>query len=321
MSVRIVPSILSADFARLGEQIATVVAGGADWIHIDVMDGRFVPNITYGAKVIETVRKLTTLPLDVHLMVVEPEKFFDDFASAGANGMTVHTEVSPHLHRQLDRIRELGCRAGAAINPSTPLSAVREVIPELDLLLVMTVNPGFGAQKFIPYSVEKVRRARAMLTEARSGAALEVDGGIGRDTIHACGTRAPTRSSRATRSFARAIRRPRSARCAALCGVTRMTARKQWTIVGAIVVVLAAGLAVTSHFLRDQLFPVTEGSDAPNFRAKVLGENRYKTLADYKGQVVLLNIWATWCGPCQVEIPSLQRLYRRTATRASSSSP
>jgi ribulose-phosphate 3-epimerase len=184
VSVRIVPSILSADFARLGEQIATVVAGGADWIHIDVMDGRFVPNITYGAKVIETVRKLTTLPLDVHLMVVEPEKFFDDFASAGANGLTVHTEVSPHLHRQLDRIRELGCRAGAAVNPSTPLSAVSEVLPELDLLLVMTVNPGYGAQKFIPYSVEKVRRARAMLTEARSRAALEVDGGIGRDTIH-----------------------------------------------------------------------------------------------------------------------------------------
>jgi ribulose-phosphate 3-epimerase len=160
VSVRIVPSILSADFSRLGEQIAMVVAGGADWIHIDVMDGRFVPNITYGAKVIETVRKLTTLPLDVHLMVVEPEKFFDDFVSAGANGLTVHTEVSPHLHRQLDRIRELGCRA------------------------VMTVNPGYGAQKFIPYSIDKVRRARAMLNEAKSRAALEVDGGIGRDTIH-----------------------------------------------------------------------------------------------------------------------------------------
>ena len=183
MSVRIVPSILSADFARLGEQIATVVEGGADWIHIDVMDGRFVPNITYGAKVIETVRKLTTLPLDVHLMVVEPEKFFDDFASAGANGMTIHAEAAPHLHRQLDRIRELGCRAGAAVNPSTPLSAVREVLPEIDLLLVMTVNPGYGAQKFIPYSVDKVRRAREMLTQGRSRAFLEVDGGIGHETI------------------------------------------------------------------------------------------------------------------------------------------
>ena len=183
MSVRIAPSILSADFARLGEQIAMVVEGGADWIHIDVMDGRFVPNITYGAKVIETVRKLTTLPLDVHLMVVEPEKFFDDFASAGANGMTIHAEAAPHLHRQLDRIRELGCRAGAAINPATPLSAVQEVLPEIDLLLVMTVNPGYGAQKFIPYSVDKVRRAREMLTQGRSRAFLEVDGGIGHETI------------------------------------------------------------------------------------------------------------------------------------------
>jgi ribulose-phosphate 3-epimerase len=183
VSVRIAPSILSADFARLGEQIAMVVEGGADWIHIDVMDGRFVPNITYGAKVIETVRKLTTLPLDVHLMVVEPEKFFDDFASAGANGMTIHAEAAPHLHRQLDRIRELGCRAGAAINPSTPLSAVQEVLPEIDLLLVMTVNPGYGAQKFIPYSVDKVRRAREMLTQGRSRAFLEVDGGIGHETI------------------------------------------------------------------------------------------------------------------------------------------
>ena len=185
MSVRIVPSILSADFARLGEQIATVVDGGADWIHIDVMDGRFVPNITYGAKVIETVRKLTTLPLDVHLMVVEPERFLDDFASAGANGMTIHAEAAPHLHRQLDRIRELGCRAGAAINPATPLSAVSEVLPEIDLLLVMTVNPGYGAQKFIPYSVDKVRRAREMLSQGRSRAFLEVDGGIGHDTIRA----------------------------------------------------------------------------------------------------------------------------------------
>lgn len=183
MSVRIAPSILSADFARLGEQIAMVVEGGADWIHVDVMDGRFVPNITYGAKVIETVRKLTTLPLDVHLMVVEPEKFFDDFASAGANGMTIHAEAAPHLHRQLDRIRELGCRAGAAINPSTPLSAVQEVLPEIDLLLVMTVNPGYGAQKFIPYSVDKVQRAREMLTQGRSRAFLEVDGGIGHETI------------------------------------------------------------------------------------------------------------------------------------------
>jgi len=184
MTIRIVPSILSADFAKLGDEIAMCEAGGADWIHIDVMDGVFVPNLTYGAKVIDTVRRCSSLPLDVHLMVVQPEKYFDDFVRAGASGLTVHAEVAPHLHRQLTRIRELGCRAGVALNPATPLHAVSEVIPEIDLLLIMTVNPGFGGQEFIPYSVDKIRRARLMLDEAGSDAALEVDGGISRETIN-----------------------------------------------------------------------------------------------------------------------------------------
>ena len=179
----IAPSILSADLARLADEIARCEAGGADWIHIDVMDGRFVPNLTFGAKMIETVRRLTSLPIDVHLMVVEPERYIEDFAAAGATGLTIHPEVSPHLHRQLTRVRELGCLAGAAINPSTALTAVTEVVAELDLLLVMTVNPGFGGQQFIPGSVDKVRRARAMLDAARSEAWLEVDGGIARETI------------------------------------------------------------------------------------------------------------------------------------------
>ena len=158
-------------------------AGGADLIHIDVMDGRFVPNLTFGAKVIASVREVTELPLDVHMMVVQPENYFEDFAAAGATGMTIHTEASPHLQRQLAHIKELGCTAGAAINPATPLSAVSEVIGDLDTLLVMTVNPGFGGQEFIPGSLDKVRRARRLLNTHGSTAALEVDGGVDRDTI------------------------------------------------------------------------------------------------------------------------------------------
>ena len=184
MSCRIAPSILSADFGHLADEIARVEAGGADWIHVDVMDGRFVPNLTFGAKVIETVRALTALPLDVHLMVVEPEHYLESFAKAGANNLTIHAEATPHLHRHLARIRELGCGAGVALNPSSPVESVREVASMLDLLLIMTVDPGFGGQSFIRQSVDKVRRARLLLDEVRSGAVLEVDGGINRATIN-----------------------------------------------------------------------------------------------------------------------------------------
>ena len=184
--VRIAPSLLAADFSRLQDEIAVIEAGGADWLHVDVMDGVFVPNLSFGAKVIETCRAMTTLPLDVHLMVVEPEKYFESFAKAGASIITIHVETAPHLDRQISRIKELGCLAGAVMNPATSLDTVREIAPALDLLLIMSVNPGFGGQKFIEASLDKIRRARQLLTESRSAAALEVDGGVTRETIAAC---------------------------------------------------------------------------------------------------------------------------------------
>ena len=183
MKTRIAPSILSADFGHLAEEIRMCEESGADVIHLDVMDGRFVPNITFGEKVIATARKATSLPLDVHMMIVEPEKYLESFAGAGATGMTIHVEAAPHLQRQLARIRELGCLAGAAVNPGTSLDRIREVVSDLDLLLVMTVNPGFGGQSYIESSTQKVARARRLLDDARSSASLEVDGGITRETI------------------------------------------------------------------------------------------------------------------------------------------
>ncbi|MEQ8331150.1 MAG: ribulose-phosphate 3-epimerase [Longimicrobiales bacterium] len=176
--MKLAPSILSCDFGRLREEIQAAEAGGADWIHVDVMDGHFVPNITIGPRITEVVRDATDLPVDVHLMIEAPERYLEHFVDAGADVVTVHQEVSPHLHRTLTRIRDLGALAGVALNPSTPVDSVASVVPVLDLLLIMSVNPGFGGQTFIEASVDRVRTARWMLDAAGSDAALEVDGGV-----------------------------------------------------------------------------------------------------------------------------------------------
>ncbi|HEX6780034.1 MAG TPA: ribulose-phosphate 3-epimerase [Ktedonobacterales bacterium] len=173
----IVPSILSADVARLGEQVREAEAGGADRLQIDVMDGRFVPNITFGPLVVEALRPLTSLPLEAHLMIIEPERYVEDFAKAGADVIIVHQEVSPHLHRTVQQIKQLGKAAGVAINPATPAGVLEEILPDLDLVLAMTVNPGFGGQDFIPI-LSKLRRLRQMINTQRPGCDLEVDGGI-----------------------------------------------------------------------------------------------------------------------------------------------
>ncbi len=183
MSVKIAPSILSSDFARLAEGVAEAEDGGADWIHVDVMDGHFVPNITIGVPVVAALRHVTDLPLDVHLMIERPENYIDAFADAGADWLTIHQEASVHLHRLVEAIQHHGVRAGVSLNPATPVRTLEEIAPYLDMVLVMSVNPGFGGQSFIPSSTAKVARVKALLDDAgRPEAEIQVDGGIGPDT-------------------------------------------------------------------------------------------------------------------------------------------
>lgn len=176
-------SILSADFGRLAEEVRAVELAGTDWIHVDVMDGHFVPNMTIGPDVVRAIRKVTTLPLDVHLMIEKPERYLEAFADAGADWLGVHVEAGKHLHRTIQNIKELGLKASVTLNPATPLCSIEYVLDEVDMILLMTVNPGFGGQKFIPAVLPKVRRCRQMIDERKSAALLQVDGGVHRGTI------------------------------------------------------------------------------------------------------------------------------------------
>jgi ribulose-phosphate 3-epimerase len=178
MSVIVAPSVLSADFAALGQDVRTVAAAGADWIHVDVMNGRFVPNISIGIPVVAALRRVSPLPLDVHLMIVEPEKYVDAFVDAGAASVSIHVEATAHLHRLVHRIQQLGAKAGVAINPATPLESLADIAPDLDIVILMSVNPGFGGQAFIERSYDRLARLRDLLERTGSEALVTVDGGV-----------------------------------------------------------------------------------------------------------------------------------------------
>jgi ribulose-phosphate 3-epimerase len=183
--IKIAPSILSADFSKLGEQIIELEKAGADWVHIDVMDGKFVPNITFGAPIMKSIRNYTTMPFDVHLMIEEPSRFIEDFVKAGADIITVHYEADRHIDRTINYIKSFGVKAGVALNPGTPVSTIKNIIPSLDMVLVMSVNPGFGGQKYINYSSDKIREIKNISDSENPNLLIQVDGGIDKNNVSA----------------------------------------------------------------------------------------------------------------------------------------
>ncbi len=222
-SLKIAPSILTADFGHLADAIQAADRGGADYMHLDVMDGRFVPNISFGAGLVQTVRGLTEKPLDVHLMIDDPDRYLADFAAAGATGLTVHAEATLHLHRTVQRIGELGCRTGVALNPATPVEIVREIVPFVDMVLVMSVNPGFGSQRFIETMTNKLRRMRQLLDELNPLCELEVDGGVDLHNIDDV-----VRAGANVIVVGSAVFNTRAAPAANIAGLRRAAAGGQW---------------------------------------------------------------------------------------------
>lgn len=186
MMIKIAPSILSADFSKLGEEIKEVEQGGADYIHVDVMDGHFVPNITIGPLIVKSIRPITNLPLDVHLMIANPDQYIPEFAKGGADIISVHVEACPHLHRTIHLIKEQGKKAGVVLNPATPVETIQHILPDVDLVLLMTVNPGFGGQSFIPSVLPKIKQIRQMVDDLGLPIEIEVDGGVNQDTAKQC---------------------------------------------------------------------------------------------------------------------------------------